>query len=447
MRFAPRPYQQAAIDRMLGMDYQLVALSMGFGKSAVTLAVLDELLTNRFEVAKVLIVAPLRVAQLVWHAEAAKWDDFRHLRVSRVLGTAKQRTEALLQDAEIYCINVENLPWLTKLVEDSGQPWPFDCVVIDENKGLKDRGSATFKALKRVRREVKRMYLLTGTPTPNGLLQLWPQVSILDQGQRLGSGITKYRDRWFLPDRRNGMTVYTWKPRPGAEREIQEAVKDMMFTVDGGVDLPERIDNTVLVVVGDTARARMSEIERAMVTGNVSAANAAVLAGKLAQMANGAVYDDLGGVEVIHDAKLDALQEIVEQGQPVLVLAAYRHDIARVKARFPQAREFDGEDSLRSWQAGKVEVLVMHPASGGHGVDGLQLGGSTVVWFGLPFSLDLYQQATARIHRSGQTRTVVVHHLVAAGTIDERIAAVLVSKGDVQQALLTAVREVLGGAA
>lgn len=446
MRFAPRPYQQAAIDRMLAMDYQLVALKMGFGKTAVTLSVLDELLANRYEVGKVLIVAPLRVAQMVWDREAAKWDNFRHLRVEKVLGTAKQRTDALMRPADINVINRENLPWLVDLVGQTGQTWPWDCVVLDENVGLKDRSSATFKALKKVRGEVKRMYLLTGTPTPNGLLQLWPQVSILDRGQRLGAGITKYRDRWFVPDRFNGPVVYSWRPRPGAEREIQEAVRDVMFTVDGGVELPERIDNTVLVDVGSEGRARMDEIERSMVTGAVSAANAAVLAGKLAQMANGAVYADLGGVEEIHGAKLEALGEIVDQGQPVLVLAAYRHDIARIRKRFPQAREFDGEPALRDWQAGKVEVLVMHPASGGHGVDGLQLGGSTVVWFGLPFSLDLYEQATARLHRSGQTRAVVVHHLVAAGTIDERIAAVLVSKGDVQQALLTAVREVVGGA-
>ena len=239
------------------------------------------------------------------------------------------------------------------------------------------------------------------------------------------------------------MVVYTWKLRPGAEQEIYAAVGDVMLSVQGGVSLPPRIDNVVPVAVGDAARRRMREIEQTMVSGNVSASSAGVLAGKLAQMANGAVYDDAGGVEEIHQAKLEALGEIVEQGEPVLCLITYRHDWARIKAAFPQARQFDGEASLRAWQAGKAPLLVMHPASGGHGVDGLQLGGNTVAWFGLPFSLDLYQQANARLHRSGQTRGVVVHHLVAQGTVDERVMAVLAAKGDMQQALLDAVKAVV----
>ncbi len=435
--FNPRPYQQAAINRMLDNDYHLVALKMGAGKTVVTLSVICELL-SRGEVSKVLIVAPLRVAQLVWHTEAGKWKHTGWLEVQRVLGTAQERSAALAKDADIYVINRENLPWLVKLVGESGHAWPFDCVVIDENVGLKDRASATFKSLKAVRSKVSRMYLLTGTPAPNGLLQLWPQVSILDRGQRLGTGITKYRDRWFVPDKRNGMVVYSWKLRPGAEQEIYEAVRDVMFTVEGGLELPERIDNVVPVAI-DMDRYR--DLEANLVSGNVTAVNAAVLAGKLAQLANGAVYDDQGDVEEVHQAKLDALEEIVDQGEPVLVLTTFRHDQARIRERFPQARVFDGEPALKAWQAGQVPLLVMHPASGGHGVDGLQVGGSTVCWFGLPFSLDLYEQANARLHRSGQRSSVVVHHLVAAGTIDERIMAVLASKGDLQQALLDAVKE------
>ncbi len=436
MRFSPRPYQARAIDRMLDSDYQLVALKMGAGKTVVTLSVINELI-DVGRVSKVLIVAPLRVAQLVWHTEAAKWNETKSLLVQRVLGTPKQRSQALAQDADVYVINRENLPWLVKLVADSGHAWPFDCVVIDENVGLKDRASATFKALKAVRPKVKRMYLLTGTPAPNGLLQLWPQISILDRGQRLGTGITKYRDRWFLPDRRNGMVVYTWKLRPGAEQEIYDAVRDVMFTVEGELELPERIDNVVPVAIDMD---RYQDLEANLVSGNVTAVNAAVLAGKLQQLANGAVYDDAGAVEHVHDAKLDALEEIVDQGEPVLCLITYRHDWARIKARFPQAQQFDGEASLKAWQAGQLPLLVMHPASGGHGVDGLQVGGSTVCWFGLPFSLDLYEQANARLHRSGQRSSVVIHHLVAAGTIDERVMAVLASKGDMQQALLDAIK-------
>lgn len=439
MRFSPRPYQQAALERMLSLPHQLLALRMGAGKTVVTLTAVQQLL-QAGEASKVLIVAPLRVAELVWAQEAAKWDHL-DLTVRKVLGGPKARCAALAQDADVYVINRENFTWLTKLVEESGQPWPFDCVVIDENRGFKDRASQAWKALKKVRASIRRLYILTGTPAPNSLLELWPQISILDRGQRLGSGITKYRDRWFVPDKRNGMVIYTWKLRPGADQEIYAAVRDVMFTVEGGVELPERIDNVVPVAI-DMARYR--DLEANLVSGNVTAVNAAVLAGKLAQLAQGAVYDDQGSVEHVHDAKLDALEEIVEQGEPVLCLITYRHDWARIKARFPQARQFDGEASLEAWKAGKVPLLVMHPASGGHGVDGLQLGGSVAVWFGLPFSLDLYEQANARLHRSGQKDNVVVHHLVAVGTIDERIMAVLATKGDMQQALLDAVKEAKG---
>lgn len=436
MRFQPRPYQAKAIDRLVDNPYQLLALRMGGGKTAVALTAVQRLLADG-EASKVLIVAPLRVAELVWAQEAAKWDHLAGLRVQRVLGGVKARCAALAQDADVYVVNRENFTWLTKLVEDSGQPWPFDCVIVDENRGFKDRASQAWKALKKVRPYIRRIYILTGTPAPNSLLELWPQISIMDRGQRLGTGITKYRDRWFLPDKRNGMVVYTWKLRPGAEQEIYAAVRDVMFAVEGGVDLPERIDNVVPVAI-DMARYR--DLEANLVSGAVTAVNAAVLAGKLAQMAQGAVYDDAGNVEHLHDAKLDALEEIVEQGEPVLVFTTYRHDQARIRARFPQARGFDGEPALRDWQAGKVDILMMHPASGGHGVDGLQLGGSVAVWFGLPFSLDLYEQANARLHRSGQKNNVVVHHLVAVGTIDERVMAVLASKGDMQQALLDAIK-------
>lgn len=438
MRFSPRPYQQVAIERMLDQPYQLVALRMGAGKTAVTLSVIEELTYNRFEVTKTLIVAPKRVAELVWHTEAAKWDDTRHLRVSRVVGKAGQRFEALVAEADIYVINRENFVWLTEWVERSGEPWPFECVVIDENRGFKDRGSQAWKALKKVRPQIKRLYLLTGTPAPNTLLELWPQVSIMDMGQRLGTSLTKYRDRWFTPDKRNGMVIYTWKLRPGAKEEIYEAVQDVMLSVESGIELPQRIDNVVQVSF-DMARYR--DLEANLVSGNVMAVNAAVLAGKLAQMANGAVYDDTGKVEHVHDAKLDALQEIVDQGEPVLCFTTYQHDQARIRARFPQAVVFDGEKSLKAWQAGRIDLLLMHPASGGHGVDGLQVGGSVAVWFGLPFSLDLYEQANARLHRSGQKDEVTIHHLVAVGTVDERIMAVLQTKGDMQQALLEAVQQ------
>jgi SNF2 family DNA or RNA helicase len=428
MEYLPRPAQVQTQERMLDKPYQLVALRMGAGKTAATLTVVKELGM------KTLVVAPKRVAELVWHTEVGKWDHLAGMRVQRVLGGPGQRTEALNTPADVYVINRENFTWLV----DQLLVWPFKCVVIDENRGFKDRASKAWQALKSVRAEIERLYILTGTPDPNGnLLDLWAQISIMDRGQRLGTGITKYRDRWYLPDKRNGQTIYTWRLKLGARDEIQKAVQDVMVSIDSGITLPERIDNVVQVTFD---RKRYDEMEATMVTGAVTAANVAVLAGKLGQMANGAVYDSQGLVHRIHDAKLDALEEIVDQGEPVLCFTAYVHDYDRIRARFPQAWKFDGEPSLHAWQAGQIKLLVMHPASGGHGVDGLQVGGNVAVWFGLPYSLDLYEQANARLHRPGQANSVVVHHIVAVGTIDERIVQVLQAKGDMQQALIDAVR-------
>jgi len=436
MKFLARPAQAVTIQRMLDETYQLIALRMGAGKTVATLTAVQRLGL------KTLVVAPKRVAELVWHTEAAKWDHLSGLRVSKVLGPLKQRAEGLLTEADVYVINRENFTWLVALVKESKQPWPFECVVIDENRGFKDRGSKAWQALKSVRSQIQKLYILTGTPDPNGdLLDLWAQISIMDSGKRLGTGITKYRDKWYVPDKRNGQTIYSWKLRKGARQEIQEAVRDVMVSVDSGVEMPERIDNVVQVTF-DMKRYR--DMEANMVSGNVMAVNAAVLAGKLGQMANGAVYDDNRQVHPIHDAKLDALEEILDQGEAVLCFTAYVHDMDRIKARFPDAVQFDGEASLARWQAGEIKLMVMHPASGGHGVDGLQVGGNVAVWFGLPFSLDLYEQANARLHRSGQKNEVVVHHLVSVGTIDERIMAVLASKGNMQQALIDAVNEAKG---
>jgi SNF2 family DNA or RNA helicase len=435
MRFTARPIQQLAIDRMVDWPIQLIALRMGFGKTAAALTAIERLLTGRV-VKKALIVAPLRVAELVWAQEAAKWDHLAHLRVVKVLGDPKTRNAALESDADVYVINRENLVWLESVYQ---WHWPFDLVVIDENRGFRDRASKSWLALKNARRRIKRLYILSGTPTPNSLLELWPQIAILDLGQRLGTGITKFKDKYFLPDKRNGMVIYTWKPKPGAKEEIEALVADLVLTAVGDDGLQERIDNVIPVSI---PMDRYAELERDLVTGDVMAVNAAVLAGKLAQMANGAVYDATGGVTWVHDAKLDALEEIVEEGEPVLVFTAYKHDQARIKRRFPQAQEFDGEASLERWKKGEIRLLMMHPASGGHGVDGLQFGGRTAVWFGLPFSLDLYEQANARLHRSGQTQGVIIHHLVAVGTIDERVMQVLKDKGDMQAALLDAVRSI-----
>jgi SNF2 family DNA or RNA helicase len=422
---------------MLENPYQLVALRMGGGKTVATLTAINDL-----NLAKTLVVAPKRVAEMVWHREAAKWDHLAKMRVAKVLGTKDQRMRGLMQDADVYVINRENFVWLVKLVAESKQPWPFDCVVIDENIGFKDRSSKSWQALKSVRKAIERLYILTGTPDPNGdLLDLWPQISMLDGGKRLGTGITKYKDRWYLPDKRNGTTIYSWKLKPGARAEIQELVRDVMVSIDSDTQLPPRIDNVVPVPFN---RKRYDEMEATQISGPVVAVNPAVLAGKLAQMANGAVYDDQKVVHPIHDGKLDALAEIVEQGEPVLCFISYVHDWDRIKERFPQAVKFTGDDVLDDWQAGNIKLMVMHPASGGHGVDGLQVGGNVAVWYGLPFSLDLYEQANARLQRPGQKHQVTVHHLVAVNTIDERIMQVLETKGDMQQALIDAVKEIRG---
>lgn len=434
MRFLPRPAQEEAIRRIVMHRYHLLALKMGSGKTVAMLTALYALMLDCFCVRRTLVVAPLRVAQLVWAQEQGKWSHLSDLRVVRVLGTSDEREAALGVDAEIYVINRENFCWL---VEYFGADWPFDCVVVDETKGFKDRASKSWQALKRVRSMTGRLYLLTGTPAPNSLLELWPQISILDGGARLGKSLTSYRDRWFVPDKRNGHVVYSWKLKPGAEAEIHAAVSDVMLCVDSDVALPERLDN-VIPVRFDLATYR--ELASEMVCEEITAANAGVLAGKLAQMANGAVYDSEQAVHMVHNAKLDALAEIAEQGEPVLVLTSYRHDQQRILAAFPGAVVFDGEVALERWKRGEIAMLLMHPASGGHGVDGLQLGGRVAVWFGLPFSLDLYEQANARLYRSGQQRNVVIHHLVAEGTIDETIMATLAAKGDMQQALLTAVK-------
>lgn len=437
MLYSARPAQVVTQARMLENPYQLVALRMGGGKTVATLTAINDL-----NLAKTLVVAPKRVAEMVWHREAAKWDHLAKMRVAKVLGTPDQRMRGLMQDADVYVINRENFVWLVKLVAESKQPWPFDCVVIDENIGFKDRSSKSWQALKSVRKAVERLYILTGTPDPNGdLLDLWPQISMLDGGKRLGTGITKYKDRWYLPDKRNGTTIYSWKLKPGARAEIQELVRDVMVSIDSDTHLPPRIDNVVPVPFN---RKRYDEMEATQISGPVVAVNPAVLAGKLAQMANGAVYDDQRVVHPIHEGKLDALAEIVEQGEPVLCFISYVHDWDRIKERFPQAVKFTGDDVLDDWQAGNIKLMVMHPASGGHGVDGLQVGGNVAVWYGLPFSLDLYEQAVARLHRPGQKNHVVVHHLVAINTIDERIMQVLETKGDMQQALIDAVKEVRG---
>lgn len=446
MRFEPFPYQQEAIRRIIEQPAAGLFLDMGMGKTVITLTAINELMFDRFEVARVLVIAPKRVAETTWPDEVKAWDHLRHLRVSLVLGNERQRIEALRRQADIYVINRENVVWL---VERLGRRWPFDMVVIDELSSFKSPSAKRFRALRKVRPLIKRIVGLTGTPAPNGLIDLWPQVYLLDQGERLGRTVTGYRERYFLPEKLDSSRriVYTWKPKPGAEEAIYKKLADLCVSMraEDWLALPERLDRVVTVKLPGEAYEQYRQMERDLLLpyadGDVVATTGATLAGKLLQMANGAVYDEHGKVRVIHEAKLDALEDVVEaaNGRPVLVFYSYQHDLARIKARFPEARALETERDVRDWNTGKVAIMLAHPAAAGHGLN-LQAGGNIIAWFGLPWSLELYQQANARLYRQGQTRSVIIHHLVAQGTIDEAVMEALKVKKLTQESLLKAVK-------
>lgn len=447
MMYRAHVYQEYATQRIIDQDAVGLFVDLGLGKTVITLTAVDELLYDRFEVSRVLVIAPLRVAQDTWTRETAKWDHLKHLRIARVLGTEKQRRAALEEDADIWVINRENVDWLVNLY---GQRWPFDMVVIDELSSFKASGTRRFRALRKVRPLIKRIVGLTGTPAPNGLIDLWPQVYLLDRGERLGKTITGYRERYFTPGRRNRTVVFTWEPKPGAHEQIYGRLEDLCVSMSAAdwLELPERIDNTVPVTLPAPARRQYETLERELLLplgedSAVTAITAAVLANKLLQMANGAVYDLDGAAQELHTAKLEALDELVEaaNGKPVLVYYAYRHDVDRLMRRLKAygPRKLETAADVADWNAGRIPVLLAHPASAGHGLN-LQDGGNTIVWFGLTWSLELYQQANARLHRQGQTERVIVHHLVAEGTMDEEVMRVLAGKAAGQDALLEAVK-------
>lgn len=401
---------------------------------------------DRFEVNKVLVVAPLRVAEDTWTKESAKWDHLRGLRVVRVLGSQAQRIRALETDADIYCINRENISWLVKYY---GTEWPFDGVVLDELSSFKSPSSKRFKAMRKVRPLIKHIVGLTGTPSPNGLIDLWAQIYLLDQGKRLGRTLTEYRNRYFNPGRRNGYVVYDWVPKDGAEDEIYHRISDICISMKACdyLKLPERVDVVRTVKLDDEAQTAYTEMEKEAVlelgpNEIVDAGTAAVVSGKLLQIANGAVYDENGKTHIIHESKLDTLEDVIEavNGRPVLVFYAYQHDLERIMQRFPQARKLEGSAEIDAWNRGEIPILLAHPAGAGHGLN-LQAGGNHIVWFGLTWSLELYQQANARIYRQGvKGERVTITHLVTEGTIDEDVMRVLDGKATRQDALLEAVK-------
>ena len=446
MNYKPYQYQAYATQWIIDKKKSALFLEMGMGKSVSTLTAILELMYDYFDVAKVLVIAPLRVASTTWEEEIEKWDHLKELRITKVLGSEKQRISALYEKADIYIINRENVTWL---VERFDSDWPFDMVVIDELSSFKSSKAQRFKSLKKVRPFIKRLVGLTGTPAPNGLIDLWPQIYLLDGGERLGKTVTGYREKYFLPDKRNQMIVYTWKLKEDAEDAIYEKLSDICVSMKAKdyLELPERLDNVISVELPKKAKEQYEVLEKELILSideaDVLAGSAAVLANKLLQMANGAVYDEDGEVKQIHDEKLKALDELIETagGKPVLVFYGYQHDKDRLLKHLKKLkpRLLQSDQDIKDWNQGKVQVLLAHPASAGHGLN-LQTGGNIIVWFGLTWSLELYQQANARLWRQGQKQTVVIHHIIAKDTIDERVMKALEDKDVSQAALIEAVK-------
>lgn len=434
-------YQKYCVDFIITHPVAALFLDLGLGKTVTTLTAVNELMYNRFEISKVLIIAPLRVAQTTWSDEIQKWSHLENLRVSKVLGTPSERNAALDEDADIYIINRENVDWLV-----SNHTFDFDMVVIDELSSFKNHQSKRFKALRKVRPAVKRIVGLTGTPAPNGLMDLWAEINILDMGERLGRFITRYRETYFLPDKRNGMVIFSYKPLPNAEKCIYEKISDICISMKAAdhLNMPKRMDNVVTVEMNETEHKLYDKLSKEMLLpfdeGDIDAVNAAALSNKLLQTANGAVYDENGNVRYIHGRKLDALEDLIEAavGKPILVFYSFKHDKDRIAERF-EVREIKTERDIHDWNSGNIPVALAHPASCGHGLN-LQSGGSTVVWFGLTWSLELYQQANARLYRQGQKDTVVIHHIITKGTIDENVMCALKHKDKGQSAIIEAVK-------
>lgn len=448
MRFEPHSYQIAAIKHLEEHSGSALFLEMGMGKSICTLTALNDLKYDMFEAVKILIIAPKLVARDTWDAEILKWDHTRNLTWSKILGTQKQRLQALEQEADIYLINRENVAWL---VDRYGKKWPFDTVVIDELSSFKDSSSRRFRSLRKVRPLIKRLIGLTGTPAPNGYMDLWSQVYLLDGGERLGRTLTAYRNRFFTPGRRNGHIVYDWILRPGAAEEIQERIKDLCLSLSASdwLQVPEQISITHTIDLGPEilsqykafAKSKLMEVEDSEVP--IVADSAGVLTNKLLQFANGRIYDENHHVQYIHDQKLQALEELIDEanGKPVLVFYAFKHDERAIREQLADRNicDLSEEGAVKRWNAGKIEVLLVHPASVAYGLN-LQDGGNIIIWYGLTYSLEAYLQANARLHRQGQKQKVLIHHLVAKGTVDEDVMRMLENKNVTQQELLKSVK-------
>lgn len=447
MKFVPHDYQTYAIRFIEQNPVAAVLLEMGLGKTTITLTAIRNLMYDSFDVHKVLVIAPLRVAKNTWSAELEKWEHLKHLTYSVVVGTAEERKAALRRRADIYIINRENIQWLV----EQGR-FDFDMAVIDELSSFKNHQTKRFRALIKVRPRLKRIVGLTGTPSSNGLMDLFAEFRLLDMGERLGRFIGQFRNTYFQPNKRNGMIVYSYKPLPGAEDAIYEKISDITISMRATdhLKMPELIMSEYTVEMSAYEKEKYMALKKEMILelpdGEVTASNAASLSSKLSQMANGAIYDDNKQSVQIHDRKLDVLEDIIESanGKPILVAYWFKHDLKRIKERLYKLHipfsTMDKSDSIQKWNNGELPVALIHPASAGHGLN-LQSGGNYLVWFGLTWSLELYQQTNARLYRQGQkSATVVIQHIITKGTIDERILKALQDKDEIQTTLLEAVK-------
>lgn len=443
MKYSPHNYQIYSTNFILNNPISAIFLECGLGKSVISLTAINDLMLDYFDVSRTLVIAPLRVANSTWPDEIKKWDHLKHLNFSVVIGSEKERLDALRKSAHIYLINRENVDWL---ITKSGVPWKFDMVVIDELSSFKSYQAKRFKSLLKVRPKLKRIVGLTGTPSSNGLMDLWAEFRLLDMGERLGRYITYYRQNFFIPDKRNQQMIFSYKPKDGAEKKIYSLISDITISMKSKdfLKMPECVMNEVIVTLSDKEQKLYDSLKQDMVLSleenEIDAINAAALSNKLLQMSNGAVYNDDKESLHIHDRKLDALEDLIEgtNGKPVLVAYWFKHDLEKIKDRF-DVREIKSAKDISDWNEGKIPVALIHPASAGHGLN-LQAGGSTLIWFGLTWSLELYQQTNARLYRQGQDSTVVIHHILTKGTIDEDVMKALKAKEKIQDALIDSVK-------
>ena len=447
MQYQPHDYQTRATQLVIDKPKIGLFLDMGLGKTVITMTAIQELMYDRFEISRVLVIAPKRVAEDTWTREHAKWDHLKDLRISKVLGNEQQRIRALRAEADIYVIGRDNVIWLINYYQGLRKGWPFDMIVIDELSSFKNPQAKRFRALKKAMPSVSRVVGLTGTPSPNGLMDLWAEVYLLDRGERLGNTLGAYRERYFRPGARNGYVVYKWEPLRNAQKEIEDKISDICISMSAAdyLKLPKRIDNVIPVQLSPDEMEAYKRMERDQLLqiedDDIAALNAAAVMTKLLQIANGSVYTNEGKVVKIHEAKLEALAEIVDTtDSPVLVFYSYKHDLAAIQGKIKGTRILENEKDISDWNAGKVQVLLAHPASVGYGLN-LQEGGHVIVWYGLTWSLELYQQANARLYRQGQEKPVIIHHLIAEGTADEEVMAALQNKDTSQAALLAALKE------